>query len=198
MVVEDGRKLASDVAFFPIVHGALRGSLGGCEVGGFTQLTRWAAEARCGLLQESRGHPLSVASSGAFGIDYGPYTAPMARIGLDVSRRFGRLTPLVDAYLGTSSALRYIEDPGDPPIEGPLPGAKSVVRREVRLTVPVALAIELGRWDSISVGEQALALVAGATPWVLLDSGPCRDDPCHTRSWDADSGAGFTLGVELR
>ncbi len=137
-------------------------------------------------------------------LDYGPYTGAFARIGLDVSRRFGPIAPLVDVYLSTGDTLRYVEDPGDPPIEGPLPGSKRIVRREVRMTIPLGVAIrtaQLGaNWESYA-SRPWLWFVLGATPWFLLDQGPCqveKQGTCRAKTWNADHGMGFTMGIEIR
>ena len=198
VVLPDGRTGASDVAWFPIIVGTVRGSLGRCEFGGLWQTTRVGAEARCGLLQERLDHPVSVALSGMMAVDYGPYTGSFGRIGLDVSKRFGPIAPLVDVYLSTGDTERYMEDPSHPPPDGPVPGAKSIVRREVRVTVPFGVAIRTAQLERDH--GPWLWLVVGATPWFLLDKRPCQADgttPCLVR-WDADHGVGFTLGVEIR
>lgn len=51
-------------------------------------------------------------------LDYGPYTGWFGRIGVDISRRFGPIIPVVDAYLS---------------LDG-------IVRRELRMTLPFGFA----------------------------------------------------------
>lgn len=193
-----GRPLGSNVAFFPIISGAVRVGFGGCEGGGVYAMTRLLGEIRCGLLQERRGAPFSLALSGAFGLDYGPYLGPVARIGLDASVRLGPLRPLVNVYLSSSRELRYVEDhaPEVPPIEGPMPAAATVQRNEIRITVPLGLAIELYRPPPGDSQKLTVSLVLGATPYHVLKVGPCRDC-AGIRSWSADYGAGFTIGLEM-
>ena len=199
VVAPDGSKGESNIAWFPILSGSARGSLGLCEFGGIYQLTRIGGEVRCGLLQERLDHPISIALSGAMTLDYGPYTGWFGRIGFDISRRFGPITPLVDVYLSTGDGMRWMEDPSHPPPDGPVPGAKSIVRRELRMTVPFGFAIKTAQLEG---GNDApwVYIVAGGTPWFLLDKGPCQNDnhaKC-TIQWDADRGMGFTIGVEIR
>lgn len=193
----NGRQLVSSVSWSPMISGGARGSLGGCEVGGIYQLLRIGGELRCGLLQERWGHPLSVALAGAIALDYGPYTAVFARLGLDASRRFGPVELIADAYLSAGDAYRYLEDPSVVPIEGPLPGSQSVVRREVRLTVPLGIAFratqlgELGdAWNVTDRSRPWLWIVLGATPWWVLNRQPT--------AWDAAGGVIFSAGFEVR
>lgn len=186
------RTLTSKVAFFPAIGGAVRASLGHCEVGGFYALTRIGPEARCGLLSERRGSPLSVALSGSGGIDYGAHFGAYGRLGLDVSRHAGPITAIVDAYLSTADELRYIGDPANPPIEGPFPGHQSTLRREIRLTLPVGIGFDVAKNET-----RRFTLVVGTTPYFLLVKGACKDDPCKTPIWDGDRGAGITVGLEV-
>lgn len=198
----DGRKLRSNVAWYPILSAAVRVGLGPCEVGGLYQLTRVGAEARCGLVQERLGHPLSIAYSGLLALDYGPTTAAFTRIGLDISRRFGPIAALVDVYFSTGDALRWMQDPGVHPIEGPLPGAQSIVRRELRVTIPFGLAVRLAHTGSEQQGRAKgswVSLVLGATPWFLLARGPCFEEVgACTTLWNGEHGVGFTSGIEIR
>lgn len=189
----DGREITSKVAFFPAIHGGVRVGLGGCEVGGVYGMTRVLVESRCGIFQERWGAPLSVALSGAWGLDYGPTFGAFGRIGLDMSVRLGPLRPIVDVYFSQSHELRYVEDSADPPIEGPLPGSKSVARDELRITVPVGLAIELTRPSERQIGY---SLVLGAIPYRVLHVGACTE-ACKGISWTGDVGVGFTVGLEL-
>ena len=187
----DGRTLSSKLAVFPIIAGGVRGSIGRCELGGLYALTRIGPEARCGLLGEKWGDPISVAFSGAGAIDYGGYVGAFGRLGLDVSRRAGPVTAMVDIYLSTANGLRWMVDPGNIPIEGPLPGSASVLRRENRLTVPVGIGIDLAQ-----PGKMLATLVLGANPYFVIAKGACRDHPC-TASWSADRGAAITVGMEF-
>ncbi len=196
--------LASDVAWFPVLSASVRGSVGLCEIGGVYQWTRIGGEVRCGLWQQRLKDPLSVALSGALALDWGPYVGPFGRIGLDVSRSFGPIAPMIDVYVSTGDALRYMEDPADPPIEGPLPGSKSIVRREVRATIPIGLGIRTARLGSDADAERDrrwVWIVIGASPWFLLGARPCEVDPgaaCRVKSWDGDHGVVFSLGIEIR
>lgn len=198
VVKTNGRPLGSNVAFFPLLTVGVRAGFGGCEVGGIYAMTRLLAEIRCGLLQERRGDPFSLATSGGFGIDYG-YAGlrPVGRIGLDASIRLGRLRPLVNVYLSTNYGLRYVEDhaPEKPPIEGPLPASEAIVRNEVRITIPFGLAIEIIRPNPEDTNKLAVSLVFGATPYHVIKVGPCVE--CNdVASWIANDGMGFTFGVE--
>jgi hypothetical protein len=183
----NGRQLVSYISWSPVISGAVRGSLGGCEIGGLYQWTRVGAEVRCGLLQERWGQPLSIALSGMLAFDFGVYAAPFGRIGLDASRRFGPLKLLANAYLSAGDAYRFIEDPDVIPIEGPFIGAQVVTRREVRLTVPLGIAIRAGH---IRESESWVWLVLGATPWWVLNKQPS--------TWDAGVGMIFSVGFEVR
>jgi hypothetical protein len=191
-ITSDGRALSTKAAFFPAVGGAARVGFHGCELGGIYALTRLGPEVRCGLLRERRGHPLSVALSGAAAVDYGPYLGAFGRVGLDVSRRAGPVTAIVDAYLSTSKQYRYMQDPAKVPIEGPLPGALSLVRNEIRLTLPVGIGFNVGSVDSTRV-----TLVAGVNPYFVLHAGACQDSPCQAKTYEGERGGALTLGFEL-
>jgi hypothetical protein len=191
-VTADGRALRSDAAFFPIVSTDWRYGVKRCEVGGVYAFTRALAEVRCGILQERLGAPFSLAASGAMGVDYGPYVGPVGRVGLDLSVRFGPLRPLVDVYLSTANQGRYMEDPGDPPVEGPLPGSKGVVRYEVRVTVPFGVAIQIVPPDPTDDRKLAWSLLLGATAFTVLHVRPCTG--CI--AWHGDDGVGFVIGLE--
>jgi len=190
----NGRQLVSSVSWSPVISGAVRGSLGGCEIGGLYQWLRVGGEIRCGLLQERWGHPLSIALGGLLAFDFGIVTAPFGRIGLDVSRRFGPLKLLADVYMSAGDAYRYLEDPSIIPIEGPLPGARAIVRREVRLTVPLGIAIRTAQlgdsWRQSDARRPWVWLVFGATPWWVLNKQPA--------TWDAGGGVVFSVGFEIR
>ena len=189
-----GRQLLSSVSWSPIVSVSARGSLGGCEIGGLYQSLRIGGEVRCGLLQERWGHPLSVALAGLVAVDFGPYTAVFGRIGIDASRRFGPIKLVADACVSAGDAYRYLQDPDDVPIEGPFPGSQSIVRREVRLTVPLGIAIrtaQLGNsWRESDATRPWIWLVFGATPWWVLNKQPS--------TWDAGGGMIFSVGFEMR
>jgi len=194
-VTTDGRALRAEVGFIPALVGGARMGVGGCEIGGVYGMTRLLGEARCGVIQERRGAPLSVALAGAVGLDYGPVTGAVARVGVDVSRRLGPFRPLVDVYVSTANQYRYMEDPGDPPIEGPLPGSKSVIRQEVRITVPVGLAIELVPRDPSDRMRPTWSLVLGANPFAVLHApAPCA----RCLAWNGNAGVGFVVGLEAR
>jgi len=200
VTLTDGRTLRTKAAFFPMVQAGLRGGVGHCEIGGVYAMTRLLAEGRCGLLQPRHGHPVALAFSGAIGVDYGPYFAMHARIGLDFSVDLGPLIPIVGAYLSAGRQLRYAQDPGEHPIEGPLPGSTSLVRSERRLTLPVGLAIPLVRRKDPG---RRYSLVLGASPWFSLVSGVCVPDQCGAvgnppKAWDAEKGVVFSLGFDLR
>jgi hypothetical protein len=190
----NGRRLVSYISWSPVPSGAMRWSFGGCEIGGLIQFTRVGGEARCGLLQERWGQPVSIALAGMLAFDFGVYVAPFGRIGLDASRRFGPLKILADVYLSAGDAYRFIEDPDVIPIEGPFVGAQVITRREVRLTVPLGIAIRaahLGNsWRQDDDSRPWLWLVFGATPWWVLNRQPI--------TWDAAGGVIFSVGFEIR
>jgi hypothetical protein len=145
-------------------------------------------------LQERWGQPLSIALAGMLAFDFGIYAAPFGRIGLDASRRFGPLKLLADAYLSAGDAYRFIEDPDVIPIEGPFIGAQVITRREVRLTVPLGIAIRVARlgdsWQQADATRSWAWLVLGATPWWVLNRQPA--------TWDAGVGVIFSVGFEIR
>jgi hypothetical protein len=201
--LNNGRSLESKTAFFPMIHGGVRGGLGRCEIGGFYAMTRLAAEGRCALLRPEPGRPLALAFSGALGLDYGPTTAPVGRLGLDASADLGPIWPILGLYFSASRQVRYLEDPKVVPIEGPVPGSQSISRPEHRLTLPLGLAIPVARVAprygySQDTPVRRFSLVLGASPWWSLSSGGCSPSCEKIASWDAEHGIVFSLGLDVR
>jgi hypothetical protein len=198
--LDDGRTLSSPISFAPIAHVALRGGfgggLGGCEAGGFFAMPRVGGELRCGVLQERLGDPISVAVSGAGGLDYGYVFGAFGRMGVEVSRWFGRIAPMVNLHLSTAEQYRYIEDPEDVPIEGPFGGAKSIERREIRATLPLGIAFAVARTE---IPARTYAIVLGATPWWVLRSiGAASEDTPRPIAWEGERGLSLSLGLLVR
>lgn len=173
--------------WYPDLQLAVRGSLGRCELGGVTAWgVRHQLEARCALLQERWGHPLSIAFSGAAGVDL-PSFQPLGRVGVDISRELGPLVPMVDVYLSTAQEVYVIHLPsgGDAPFN-----YVWLDRRDVRLTVPFALGVRV----TPPTDRTRILLVLGAVPYFVLGSQSC---PRCAHPMRADGGIGFTVGIEV-
>lgn len=207
----DGVRSKSNVSFFPTPVWSARARISHCEVGG-SLMMRDLVELRCGALQESEGEPLSIASSVAAGWNIKP-SGPWARVGIDVSKRFGVVAPMLDAYLSYGPELHYmnrtIEREGDPR-EGPFPPSTSLERRELRASVPFGVAFRIVDGDVRTVHgwnddftkpeiqfdfDPSYDLVFGATAWWVLRSSPIEQSALF---YEAERGLAFTIGLEVR
>lgn len=188
----------SNVSFSPMPVWSVRGHLSRCEIGGAFMM-RDIAEIRCGVLQESDGMPLSIAPSVAGGYSIFP-GGPWGRVGLDVSRRFGVVTPMVNAYLSYGPELHWMQRTiirDDDPREGPIPPSVQTQRKELRVSMPLGLAFRVVNGALVYEDEHGISwdIVFGATPWWVLRS-TIKDQ--SALSYDAERGLAFTLGFQLR
>jgi hypothetical protein len=150
-----------------------------CELGGQIGLMRVGMEVRCAPLDQDTGAPLAVALSLGIAqqmnlnpVDADRYHAGQElRAGLDISKRIGDLAPLVNVNLGYLPQYREIQ--------GSLPafqreewagdqGDINVVRNELRLSVPVGIALF---YESGPAAERHLArIVFGLVPEITLNA----------------------------
>lgn len=151
----------------------------GCELGGHLGLMRIGMEIRCAPLDQDTGAPLAAALSLGIAqqmnltpVDTKRYRAGQElRAGLDISKRIGDLAPLVNVNLGYLPQYREIQ--------GSLPafdnqewggdqGDINVVRDELRLSVPVGVALFYERGPT---AERRLArIVFGLVPEITLNA----------------------------
>jgi hypothetical protein len=210
-VDRDGAAGKSKTSFSPLPSWSVRGRLSRCELGGSLML-RDVAEVRCGLWQESEGAPISIAPSVAGGYVIYP-KGPWVRAGIDVSRRFGVVSPMVNAYISYGPELHWMQRTSprdDDPREGPFPASVSSERRELRLSIPFGLAFRIvdgdvhltPGWNDDFTKEEieeshdlTWSLVFGGTAWWVLRS-TIREQ--QALSYDADRGLAFTIGFEIR
>ncbi len=210
-VDDDHVTSTSKVSFSPMPIWSVRGRLSRCELGGALMM-RDIVEARCGVLQESEGAPFSIAPSVAGGYNIFPGGA-WIRGGIDVSRRFGVVTPMVNAYLSYGPELHWMQRKivrEDDPREGPIPPSVQTARRELRLSIPFGLAFRVVNgevWVTDGLDDDGRTpkrfedhafswdIVFGATAWWVLKSTVIEQRPL---TYDADRGMTFTLGFQLR
>lgn len=153
----------------------------GLELGALGSTRRLGMELRGQLLDEHDGAPLSLALSGAGTMGWwAGAEGPGGRVGLDASGDTGTLLWMVGAYVGLAPA-RYEFDQDGWLRHGGLGGEAEVQvdRREVRLSVPLGLALGTAR-------RQA-AFVLGVVPeWTLsseLGETSCNQaEPCILES----------------
>lgn len=84
------------------------------EIGVLLGLQEQGAELRLGVLGERWGAPLSLAVSAA--ATWRPFMSwrrPWYRVGIDLSRRFGRVAPLLDVYATWGPESHAISQPGE-------------------------------------------------------------------------------------
>jgi hypothetical protein len=173
-----------DWLFGPVLslEGGVDLSLGLCEVGGLLSLLRVGAELRCGLLQEDRGAPFSVAASGAYlyPVDVGDLYSMKDRggfrAGIDSSFRIGNWGPLIGAYVDHGTQRRVLMDsnlPKPDSLFGNQAGEIVALRDEWRLAVPLGATF---------YGPRGGASIALLTEYTL--SARDREAPELT-SWDS-------------
>lgn len=197
VVLNNGERIDSKVAFFPSPQAGVRGKLGErWELGGVIAIGRYLAEARFGPIQEQDGAPLSLALAGAAGVRVLP-PSPWARLGVDLSKRLGPIALILDGYLSFGTEVHWMNLPEDRvpredlPREGPFPASASLIRRELRLHVPFGVAFR------VSESEQAdVDLLFGANAWWVLTHGDALDRkyPDYT----ATRGVEFSVGLGFR
>ncbi len=194
VVQANGSRADSVVGFFPNGELAAQYSFGTCEVGLTAVTLGVLAEVRCGLLQQRRGDALSVAFSGAFGaaLAIGADVGPAGRVGVDISRRFGSIEPLVDVYLSTSSEAHFVQTGvASDPVIGPT--GVTMGRREMRLSVPVGFAIVRTRQGVRRTTVHSI--VVGLEPWFVVWGSPKVTIDPVVQSYDATFGVALTFGV---
>ncbi|MCB9586454.1 MAG: hypothetical protein H6718_13715 [Polyangiaceae bacterium] len=197
VVLHNGNRIDGKIAIFPSPQSSIRGKLGErFEFGGVISMGRYLAEARFGPIQESNGAPLSIALSAAAGARVLP-PSPWARVGVDMSRRFGSFALMLDSYLSVGTEFHWMnlpEDkvpPGDLPKEGPLPASASLVRRELRLHIPFGIAVRVSEGESSDVD-----LLFGGNAWWVLTHGDPYDSTYP--DYEATRGVEFSVGLGFR
>lgn len=196
----DGTKASSTVGLVPDLDFDVHVGLGRCETGLLTFDIGVLAEVRCAVLVQERGAPLSLALSGAAGAtaSAGIGFAPSARLGVDLSRRFGGVEPLVDVYLTTARQAHYIQTGvANDPVVGPV----GVVfgRQEIRLSVPIGVAFVAHDKDHRPLDPAAHAAIVGIEPWfVLAAPGHSEVDPVPRSYTVPGWGLSFSFGVAFR
>jgi hypothetical protein len=205
---EDPTRIAAPVPPF-WWEGSLRyGLFRPCEVGALLGFFRLGGELRCGLLDETRGAPFSLAAAagGAFLPFYGR-GGPWWRAGLDLSRQHQRLLWMLNPYVsrGPEGHQMLLEDyPADYLDTGPDPTHSynaspylQVVRSEWRLAAAVGVGFLTGSADE----ETGLAVILGLVPYVTLDADRAEVVDCHNCSalggvrFAEDFGLTLTVGV---
>ena len=156
----------------------------GCEGGAMLGLIRIGAELRCGVLDEDRGAPLSAALSiGAAqqisrvvaqvisrgGGKLNPFPRGQElRAGLDLSKRLGGVTPLLNVNIGYVRQWREVQSGLPGGFEGDHfadnPGDIPVERDELRLSIPVGFALE----SDPQSGERVQRVMLGVVPEITL------------------------------
>lgn len=188
----DGLSWSSRVGFYPDIWMAARYTVAHrCELGGGGNWDRLYGEARCGLFQEHLGAPFSLALSAAGGPQLQDIT-PWGRVGLDLSKSFGVITPLIDLYLSRADEQHAVSISPRPGQEVDSPYIAETLRRyETRVIVPFGLAFRAARDQS---GE--LRFVIGAAPYWIVSANNCQGNDCPGRQYHVDHGAEITLGLE--
>ncbi len=200
VVESDGAKVSSTVGFFPDWSFEGHIGFGRCETGLVFVDFGLLAELRCGWLRQDHGDPFSVAFSGAAGaaasFAIGP--APAARIGVDVSRRFGNIEPLIDVYVSTSRQGHFVQTGwADDPVVGP--SGDSMGRQEIRLAIPIGVAFVFAdQKQHRPMNPSFRSVIVGVEPWfILAQTSHVEVDPV-VRSYTSAYGFAFTLGLAFR
>lgn len=201
VVETTGKKESSTVGFVPDLDLETHVGLGRCETGIVLEDFAALAELRCALWQQDRGAPFSAAFSGAAGASAsaGIGFAPSARLGIDVSRRFGRaFEPLVDVYLTTSRQAHYVQTGvANDPVVGPV--GVVLGRQEIRLSVPVGVAFVAPDKVHRPLDPAFRSAILGVEPWfVLADASHTEVDPVPRSYAVAGWGVSFTVAIALR
>ncbi len=196
-VVElSGAGKSATVGFFPDWDLELHVGLGRCETGLVLVDFGGMAELRCMALRR----PISIAFSGAAGAaaSSGIGFAPAARLGIDVSHRFGSFEPLIDVYV-TSAAQQHFIQTGiaNDPVVGPV--GDTMGRHEIRLTIPIGFAILFPDKAHLPLNPTLRSLIFGVEPWFVLASlKNIQFDPIVSSYQTDRFGVGFTMSLAFR
>ena len=108
----------------------------------------------------------------------------------------GPVALVLDGYLSAGTELHWMNlpeervPPEDLPKEGPFPASASLIRRELRLHVPFAVALRLSESEKSDVD-----LLFGGNAWWVLTHGDAIDpkypDYAATRGVEFSVGLGF-------
>jgi hypothetical protein len=190
----DHRTWSSRIGFYPDLNVAARYTVARrCELGGGLNWDRLYGEVRCGLVQEHLGGPFSLALTGAAGPQLQDLT-PWGRVGVDLSKSFGRVTPLLDLYFSRADEQHAVSVSAPPGAEVDSPYIAETLRRyETRVIVPFGLGILVAR-DY----EGEVRVIIGAAPYWVLDANGCQGNDCSGRDYHVDHGAEVTFGVESK
>jgi hypothetical protein len=195
VVEASGKPYRSVVGFFPETKADIHFGLRRCEVGFTFSPPANLAEVRCGLVQERRGGPVSIAFSGAFGVGYvedGGRAYPAARVGVDLSHRFGEIAPLLDVYLSTAGQRHFIQTGT---AWGPFPVGDDLARQEVRLSIPAGVAFLSATEKPHPMFDPRLhSATLGVVPWGVVWGGRGTGEVA-VRSYQADVGLSLMIGA---
>lgn len=142
------------------------------EMGAFLGMQRVGGEIRAAPLSERADHPFSIATS--FGVAYEALgDGPFMRAGVDVSKRWGRFAPFVNAYVSrafTSHGAHVGDDPCPP--EG-YPGTVCGVGvNELQDELRVSFGV------GASVRAEKVQAVFGVEPYLPIAIAPLQCDAC--------------------
>jgi hypothetical protein len=199
VVESDGTKASSTVGFFP--DWELEGHIGfgRCETGLILVDFGALAELRCALFRQDHCDAFSVAFSGAAGgaASFAAGFGPAARLGLDVSHRFGSVEPLVDVYLSSQRQSHWVQTGVvNDPVVGP--SGDAMGRQEIRLTIPIGVAFVAPDKDHRPLDPAFRSAIVGFEPWfILARTSHVEVDPV-VRSYTTGYGFAFTLGFAFR
>ena len=200
LVDSSGTENRSNVAFVPDASLELHVGAGRCEIGTVLEDFAALAELRCALAQQDWGDALSIAFSGAAGASAsaGIGFAPSARLGIDMSKRFGFVEPLAGVYLSTARQAHYIQTGVvDDPVVGPV--GVILGRQEIRLSIPLGVAFVFPDKAHRPLDPVMHAFIVGVEPWfVLAASDHVEVDPVPRSFTPSPWGLSFTLGLAFR
>lgn len=206
-----GPPLASSL--FPVwFEWAFRvGVFEGCEAGALLGLFRQGAEARCGVLQERWGHPVSVALGGAVAaLPFYERVGPWWRADADISALTGPKMRLMGRLSLTHGPERRVvlETPPkrlwDPT---PDPNTSDVSRATLwfeQVETRVSLALGVGVWGARANEDGSKEFVVGVAPyWVVRSASPHASgcvlcSATRMERWNAGFGAVLTVGLAGR
>lgn len=199
----------SNVSILPAPFAGLRfGIVPRCELGGSLPIMAYAAghylaEVRCAVVTtKEAGFAVAASGSGGVTVGYLQHATWYGRAGLDLSFRWGLITPMIGAYFSRGIEWHHVTLPDSfaytvgkfVPPDGPVPVSEDLLRTESRLTLPIGLGFLVGHMRSTAA--ERIDLVFGVVPWwvVRKPNEPTCGGPCL--SYDADKGMSFTAGVE--
>jgi hypothetical protein len=119
------------------------------------------------------------------------------RLGIDVSRRFGDVEPLVDVYLTSARQSHFVQTGiANDPVVGPTGDAMG--RQEIRLAIPIGIAFVAADKVHRPLDPSFRSFILGFEPWfILAQTSHIEVDPV-VRSYTTGYGFAFTLGVSFR